>query len=73
MKHFMVRVLRSTGDDSADVVVKAETAFMAERIAVDIVEANPDEYFGPVDVEYYVDPSQDTEEVSSDEYAAANG
>jgi len=73
MKHFMVRVLRSTDDDYADVVVKADEIGIAEKIAVDLVTADPSQFFGEPETHYYVDPSQDTEEVSPNEYAAANG
>lgn len=72
MPHFMVRVLRSGDDDYADVVVDAPERGIAEKLAVDIVIANPDQWFGPVEPPHYYFEEGSTEEVDPKEWKAAN-
>jgi hypothetical protein len=70
---FMVRILRDTDDDYADVVVDAEDEESAKVIALNIVNANPGQWFDePPLPKYIVDPTSDVEDVTDGEYASAN-
>lgn len=69
MRQFMVRVIRSTDDDYADVVVDADTEKEAEANALAVVEAYPNSYFDePEPPKYYVDLRSDVEDVTGGEY-----
>lgn len=73
MKQFMVRILRDTDEDYADVVVDAETEFSAKMIALNLVNANPGQWFGePPQPKYLIDESSDVEELDGSEYESAN-
>lgn len=73
MRQFMVRILRDTDEDYADVVVDAEEEASAKETALNIVRANPDQWFDcPPQPKYIVDPSSDVEDVSDCGYASAN-
>lgn len=70
---FMVRILRDTDEDYADVVVDADDEASAKEVALNIVRANPDQWFDyPPQPKYIVDPSSDVEDVSDCGYASAN-
>lgn len=72
MRQFMVRILRDTDDDYADVVVDAEGEEEAKITALRIVKASPDQWFGePPEPTYAVDPSSDVEELDGTEYESA--
>jgi hypothetical protein len=73
LKQFMVRVLRDTDEDHADVVVDAETEASAKIIALDLVKANPAQWFSePPQPRYLIDESSDVEELDRSEYMSAN-
>lgn len=73
MKQFMVRVLRDTDEDHADVVVDAETEASAKIIALELVNANPSQWFSePPQPKYLIDESSDIEELDGSEYVSAN-
>lgn len=73
MKQFKVRILRDTDEDYADVVVDAKTEFSAKMIALNLVKANPSQWFGePPEPKYLIDPFSDVEDVTGGEYASAN-
>lgn len=70
---FMVRILRDTDEDYADVVVDADDEASAMETALNLVRANPDQWFDyPPQPKYIVDPSSDVEDVSDCGYASAN-
>lgn len=70
---FMVRILRDTDEDYADVVVDAADEESAKEIALNIVRANPDQWFDyPPPPKYIIDPASDVEDVSDCGYASAN-
>jgi len=73
LRQFMVRILRDTDEEYADIVVDAESEFQAKMIALNIVNKRPGLYFGdPADPQYIIDPSSDVEDVTGGEYASAN-
>ncbi|WP_313666115.1 hypothetical protein [Shinella sp.] len=70
---FMVRILRDTDEDYADVVVNADDETSAKEVALNLVRANPDQWFDcPPQPEYIIDPSSEVEDVSDCGYASAN-
>lgn len=72
-RQFMVRILRDTDEDYADVVVDAETEFSAKMIALNLVKANPAQWFDkPPEPKYLIDPASDVEDVTGGEYGSAN-
>lgn len=73
VRQFMVRILRDTDEDYADVVVDAETEFSAKMIALNLVNKRPDLWFSDQKPpKYLIDPSSDVEDVTGGEYASAN-
>ncbi|MFK4060780.1 hypothetical protein [Brucella anthropi] len=73
MRQFLVRILRDTDEDYADVVVDADDEASAKETALSIVRANPDRWFDyPPQPKYVIDPSSDVEDVTGGEYASAN-
>ncbi|MEL4071700.1 hypothetical protein WKW50_16265 [Ochrobactrum sp. GPK 3] len=73
MRQFMVRILRDTDEDYADVVVDADDEDCAEKTALNLVRANPDQWFDcPPQPKYLVDPASDVDDVSDCGYSSAN-
>lgn len=71
-RQFMVRILRDTDEDYADVVVDADDEASAKEMALNLVRANPDQWFDyPPPPKYIVDPASDVEDVSDCGYASA--
>lgn len=71
-RQFMVRIVRDD-EDYADVVVDAENEERAKEVALAIVKANPDMWFGGITPpQYHVDESSDVEELDGTEYISAN-
>lgn len=70
-RQFMIRVIRSTDGEYADVVVDADDPRAAETKALEIVRRNPVQWFGdPVEPHYYAELGQ-TEELEPGEYQSA--
>lgn len=72
-RQFMVRILRDTDEEYADVVVDAKSEKEASTIALNLVKEQPDQYFDdPKPPKYRVDHTSDIEDVTGGEYASAN-
>lgn len=72
-KQFMVRIIRDSDEDYADVVVDAESEDEAKGIALAEVQNNPEKWFDePPKPRYLVDPSSDVEDVTDGEYLSVN-
>lgn len=69
---YMVRILRSSDDEWADVVVDAYSEENAKFLAVAWVKDCPDQFFGPSAERYYVDTSQEIEDVTGQDYKSCN-
>ena len=74
MRQYMVRILRSTDDDWADVVVNAKNEHYAKALALYDVSSDPESWFGdPAVPTYYLDDSTEVEDVTDGgEYISAN-
>ncbi|MEH3108959.1 MAG: hypothetical protein PGN22_02780 [Agrobacterium cavarae] len=72
-RQFMVRIIRDSDDEHADIVVTTNSEEKAKALALSLARANPSLYFGDENApQYYVDPSSDVEDVTGGEYASAN-
>jgi len=70
MPDFMVRIMRSSDDDFADVAVTAETEDEAASLALSIVRHDPSQWFDvPAQPIYFIDRSSEIEDVTGGEYA----
>lgn len=69
MKQFMVRIMRDSDEEYADIVVDALSGAEASAKALKIVEADPNAFFGePETPQFYVDPSSEVEDVTGGEF-----
>lgn len=72
MTQFMVRILRDTDEDYADVVVDADDEAEAKELALAIVRKKPSQWFDtPQPPTYSVDEASDVEELDGSEYESA--